>query len=363
MSTDLWHYPRQELAEQVLGMFESGLSSALVFFAPRRMGKTEFLCKDIGPLAEKRKWKVFYFSFLDVGKNAGVEFTKALTNFAKSEGLLKTGLLHRVSTISGEAGTGGIKANVTLSKPAHPLKSMKEVIKQLCKQKKLLLLLDEVQALTQDPVNQNFTASLRTVLDANKGNVKVIFTGSSQEGLRRMFSQAKAPFFHFGQNLPFPELDRGFTDHLVHMFEKVTKRKLDRDVLWDAFQDMQRVPQLARALVERMALNPNFSLKESKEQLMLQIFSDRAFVEIWEICSGLERLLLEEISKGQSNPFSNETRERFAKLLGVADLPISGVQSSIRVLQRKGLIGRLPEQRGYYIDDPNFKNWIISSKH
>jgi hypothetical protein len=33
MTTDLWHYPRTQLAEQVLGMFASGLSSALVFFA------------------------------------------------------------------------------------------------------------------------------------------------------------------------------------------------------------------------------------------------------------------------------------------------------------------------------------------
>jgi len=38
MAEDLWHFPRSELAEQVLAMFASGLSTSLVFFAPRRMG-------------------------------------------------------------------------------------------------------------------------------------------------------------------------------------------------------------------------------------------------------------------------------------------------------------------------------------
>ena len=304
---------------------------------------------------------MFYFSFLDVGKNASTEFTKALTSFAISEGVLKKeNLLQRISKLGGEA--GGFGANIEIRDPMPAQASMKEVIEKLSKRGKLLLLMDEVQTLTQDPSNTNFIASLRTVLDINKGTVKVIFTGSSQEGLRRMFSQAKAPFFHFGQNLPFPELERSFTDHLANMFETATKRKLDRDALWAIFQDMQRVPQLARALVERMALNPNLSLEESKDQLISQIFHDRAFVDVWEQCSGLEKLLLGELALGESSLFSVEKRAKFAKLLGVSELPVSGVQSALRVLGRKGLIGRSPQEKSYFIDDPNFKNWLLSSK-
>ena len=47
MSEITWHYPRVQLAEQIMGMFTQGISNALTFFAPRRMGKTEFLRKDI----------------------------------------------------------------------------------------------------------------------------------------------------------------------------------------------------------------------------------------------------------------------------------------------------------------------------
>lgn len=62
---DIWHYPRTALAEQVMSLFNSGLSHALTFFAPRRKGKTEFLLKDIAPLAKEQGYQVFYFSFLD----------------------------------------------------------------------------------------------------------------------------------------------------------------------------------------------------------------------------------------------------------------------------------------------------------
>ena len=63
MSEDIWHFPRTSLAEQVVGMIEVGLANALIFFAPRRKGKTEFLLKDIQPFAEKKNIITFYFSF------------------------------------------------------------------------------------------------------------------------------------------------------------------------------------------------------------------------------------------------------------------------------------------------------------
>ena len=67
--------------------------------------------------------------------------------------------------------------------------------------------------------NRDFIAALRTSLDINKDKIKVIFTGSSREGLRHMFSKSDAPFFHFGQNLPFPEFDQNFIEHLANIFK------------------------------------------------------------------------------------------------------------------------------------------------
>lgn len=102
MVNDIWHYPRTELAEQIINMFNTGLSSAIVFFAPRRMGKTEFLRKDIKPIAEKAGWFVFYFSFLDVNDDAQIAFTHELENFAIQEKLLPKQKKFKVNKLKAE---------------------------------------------------------------------------------------------------------------------------------------------------------------------------------------------------------------------------------------------------------------------
>jgi hypothetical protein len=353
-----WHYPRTDLAKQIIGMFDTGLANSLVFFAPRRMGKTEFLCKDIQPLAQKLGWQTFYFSFLDAGVQIKEEFRGDIYRFAEEVGAIPAKKLsRRINKVGGEV--LGIRADIELRDPQRSDLKIKEIIKQLAKKGKTLLLMDEVQVLANDRDNEQFIAALRTALDINKDAVKVIFTGSSQEGLRQMFSQAKAPFFHFGQNLPFPELGQDFTDHLVKAFEKATQRTLDREYLWQVFVEMGKVPQLIRSLVERLALNPDLSMDAAKKQLLTQVYDDRAFVNIWRECSALEKLVLLEIVKDGTSLFAVVTRAQLAKTLGIDALAPTTIQAAIRALLRKMLIGRLEERGCYYIADPNFKNWLI----
>lgn len=358
MMNDIWHYPRQALAKQVLGMFESGLSSALVFFAARRMGKTEFLLKDMRPLANKQGWHVLYFSFLDVGSNAKESFTLALIEFAIEMGGIKWEKFQkRIKKVEG--GIAGIHAGLEFRDPQQTKFTLKEIITDLAKQNhKILLLLDEVQILSIDAKNKDFIAALRTVLDIHKDVIKVIFTGSSQVGLRRMFSRADAPFFHFGQNLPFPELQQDFIEHLVNIFNKATQRKLDSEKLWRVFLEMDRVPQLIRSLVEQLILYPDLTMHQAKNQLLQDLATDREYVMIWENSSILERLLLRAIVMGESELFSVDKRSILAQQMGIETLAVSTVQSAIRSLKRREIIGCLPGRGIYDIDDPNFKSWI-----
>lgn len=349
---DLWHYSRLALAEQVLGMFESGLSSALVFFAPRRMGKTEFLRKDIMPLAEKKGWVVFYFSFLDVGDFADKEFVEALMKFSEKVSVIEKAksVMSRVKKVS----------VIEFHENEKIKQNTKDILADLCAQYNVLLLMDEVQVLSKNATNEPFVAGLRTVLDMHKDSIKVIFTGSSQAGLRRMFSKANAPFFHFGQNLIFPELPRGFTDHLANVLASVTNRHLDKEALWEAFLKMQKVPQLARSLVERLALNPNVTLNTACDELLEDIYADRTYEEIWEKSAILPRLVLKEIAMSRQGLFSEETRKRLASVIGIKEFSVSLVQSTLRHLEHQGWIGRVSEKMGeYFIDDPNFKQWLI----
>lgn len=359
-----WHFSRKALAEQVLGMFDSGLSSALVFFAPRRMGKTEFLLKDISPLAEKKDWKVCYHSFLDISKDAEVEFTKSLQHLqdlqensflSKSKNITK-----RIKTLSG--GVVGFQGSVEMNNSQAEKIDFREMLTTISKQHKLILLMDEIQALTKNnEANLPFITALRTILDTNKDQISVIFTGSSREGLKKMFSAKEAPFFHFGQNLSFPEFGQEFTKHLAKQYSVITNKNLDENELWKAFEEFGKMPQLIRALVERLVLQPALTIHQAKVELLDELAQDRSFENNWNNFTVLEQLVLGEIAAKNQKLYSIETRHQFALKLGLQDIPVSSIQSVLRKLNKNSVIGRSMEHGEYFVDDPNFQDWILQA--
>lgn len=73
----------------------------------------------------------------------------------------------------------------------------------------------------------------------------------------------------------------------------------------------------------------------------------------------LEKLLLLEIANNGESFFSEDYRNKMAKELGIKSLTASTIQSSLKTLQRKELIGKFSERSTYFIDDPNFKAWLL----
>ncbi|RYY78685.1 MAG: hypothetical protein EOO69_10065 [Moraxellaceae bacterium] len=280
--------------------------------------------------------------------------------FAQKSSLMsKAGnLLKNIGKVSGEV--AGVKGEVELT-PQQANNSILAAIERLAQQKTpVLLLLDEIQALAGN-THKSTIASLRTALDTHKDLIKVIFTGSSREGLRKMFSASNAPFFHYGQNLHFPELTRAFTDHLAENYKITTGRVLDQDELWAAFLDMHRSPQLARSLVERLALNPQLSIEFSKQQFVQEIASSRDFNGLWDSLKPVEHLLLIAIAQGQSEIYSSNFRQQLANNIGIDEIPVSTVQSAVRSLARRQIIFK-PDNGIYEIEDSLLKEWILDEQ-
>jgi hypothetical protein len=355
MKVDQWHFKRTELAEKVISMFEIGLSSALTFFAPRRMGKTEFLIKDIIPLAQTHHWQAHYYSFLDADAQAQQKYAHALIQFGIDNKIIKTSD-NQIKKLGASA--MGLSAQIEMDHAIKPLPELISLVQTIGQHQKTILLLDEVQALAYQPRNKSFLAALRTALDTNKDQVKVIFTGSSREGLKQMFSSAQAPFFHFGQNLDLPALDKRFTDHLCCIYQRATKNQLDTDQLWQVFQALDYVPQLIRSLVERVALNPGLTVEQAKQALLQDLYDDRHYSEVWDHCSALERVVLKAMAKKNRSLYSRQMLNQFAKQLSLDELKSYTVQSAVKTLVRKHLIVRCSSNNRFIIEDPNFQHWV-----
>ena len=58
-----WHFERTDLAQKLLNAIKLGIVQSFTLFAPRRIGKTEFLEFDFRPALEAHNYKVIYFSF------------------------------------------------------------------------------------------------------------------------------------------------------------------------------------------------------------------------------------------------------------------------------------------------------------
>lgn len=224
--------------------------------------------------------------------------------------------------------------------------------------KPTLLLLDEIQALA-GASHYPIVASLRTALDTNKDKIKVIFTGSSREQLRQMFSSSKAPFFHYGQNLNFPDLDKSFTDHLAGVFYHTTKRDLDNDELYTAFNELNKSPQMIRALIECMALNPSLDMTTAKNGLLDELQSTHEYLTLYRELTALQQRLLQQIAKEQGELYSTDNKEHLSTELG-ATISTANIQSAIRSLSKKGLIFK-KDNGVYEIDDAFFKQWLLDS--
>ncbi|NSL55450.1 ATP-binding protein [Uliginosibacterium aquaticum] len=350
-SPDYWHYPRSALADSVLMAFDSGLSHALTMFAPRRMGKTEFLLQDLAPRAEEHGWRVFYHSFMTDGDEAGEVFRLSLAEFAA--GRLKRWLKPLTARVSAEL--LGVKAELG-SQPTSAPHSLTEVVQALASGGRCLLLLDEAQILTRLPRNEELLGGLRTGLDINKDQLKVLFTGSSREGLRRMFSEARAPFFHFGTNIELPTLDRGFCSHLAAAFTRSTGRALDESRLWEEFQATGHVPGRLRAVVEAMVLNADLSLAEAVALKLHDVHDEAQYAKILKALPILDRLVLQAVL-ASAPLFAEDTRARMGTTLGAATPSTTAVQSAAERLLRDEIITR--RERGQYeISDPGFSHWL-----
>jgi len=259
MVKDPWHYPRTALADQYLKTLGIGLSKSLVLFAHRRMGKTEFLRKDLLPAAEKAGYITIYVSLWESREDPQSVLLDAIRKAAEGEGIIP-GILRRLGRpgskgVGANAGTVGAQASRErgTAEASERMLDLRQWMNTLAEKKKpTLLLVDEIQTLADEKRYGALVAALRSGLDKHGDQIKAIFTGSSSEGLRQMFQKEKAPFFQFSHQIPFPQLGPEFVQHMLRAFANTTRRQLNEEEAWQAFTDLALVPEHFRLMMANM---------------------------------------------------------------------------------------------------------------
>jgi hypothetical protein len=295
---DVWHYARPELVSLLINGISTNLIDRATIFAPRKFGKTQFLLKDLKPAAQEAGMLVVYVDFWTDQENPSGVFIEAVKNAILDD----SNLVDKVKTKLGftfNLGLDGVKVGVASKEEKGPL-TLTEAFRALeaCNTS-VLLLLDEVQHLASRPSDKafvNFTASLRSFMN-NRGDniIKGVFTGSSQDGLSRLFSLSDAPFYNSSQTLPFKVLGDDFVVHCLSIFNDVTGgRTLLLEDAKGVFAKLNKAPGNFIGLLRQMATSQIYDVAYGARMLLPEIMDSevRAFQSIIVALSDIELNIL-----------------------------------------------------------------------
>ena len=362
---DPWHFPRRDLAGRTLLALTDGPSRALTLFAPRRRGKTEFLRKDLAPVAEAAGHRVVYISFWDPLEPLALLIAALERAVAERTSRGRTGALfgRLVPKVKVSASVPGVEAGGELDLTALPDRARPALLAHVDAllgrleraDRKTLLLLEEVQELARRDRDEALVAALRTSLDVRGDGLRTVFTGSSRDGLREMFSASRAPFFHFGTQLDLEPLGDDFVDHMIGQARRVTGREVDRSAAIGAFEALGRSPYHFRGLVEETVLRPGTSLDETLRGYRERLAEKQGYEAFWLGLKPLQRALLGVLASDVPRPFGSEAVARLEAETGGA-VAKSSVQRTLATLAADGVLDRW-DGRWQFADD-ELRVWV-----
>ncbi|WP_409524783.1 hypothetical protein [Nitrincola sp. MINF-07-Sa-05] len=362
-----WHYPRTDLAEKILKSFKAGLAERFTIFAPRKRGKTEFVQRDVAPMAREQGILVVYVDFWRDRSSPSMAFATAVMAARREQESWFTNLVSGSNLKASLKLFGGdLSLEVSPQKKHAEKKVVEAAFEELeATSKPILLLLDEVQHLATDPEFSDFTAALRSFMTARSDEkIKGIFTGSSQEGLAQLFKRTKAPFYNASSTLDFPDLGEAFVIFELDVFKRVTGGAyLNKERATDIFESMARSPGRFTDLLKRMALEEVHDIDEGIARFSDALIEEeyQQFRTLWDDMHFMDKALLTMISRGEHKGlYSEDYKAQLKTIYPEFDTTKkSSIQNAVNRLKSNTLNAIYSSEHGVWrFTDPAFEHFV-----
>ena len=366
-----WHYSRAQLAGHYLDAFDLGLIAAKALYARRRMGKTEFLRKDLEPVAAQRGYAVGYANLWSQAATPEGAVVSAVFGMGRARGLVAKARKRLAEPSISKVKLGGKLAGVGEATAEAQFKDVKgddalgvlqAGFRDFDKSKNTgLLLLDEAQVLAQ-PFHENLALALRAELDTRKDHLKVVFTGSSENTLRRMFGDEKRPFYNWAQMEPFPLLGRDFVEDLTARTNKLTTYPLKIKDALRAFDTLKQTPEFFRRFLDRYLTHPFEGVDQAIDESQRLIYGEQGFDKKWEQMLPADRVVLQLVARGQQDMHGKLALKTIGLVLGLSKpAEISVPQNALKRLMDNQILIRVGHGE-YRFEDEAFADWIKKEK-
>ncbi len=361
-----WHFARPSLAKKYLHLFDVGLTAARSLFARRRMGKTEFLKNDFIPAAEKQGYLVVYANLWDLEIDPATalvsEFYKAVApkGFHKMWEQLKSPMnsIKATGKVPGLV-EASLETNLTKSDSKIAGTMLMEAMHAFDKTKHaLMLIIDEAQVLAYEE-NIHFAHALRAALDTRKDRIKVIFAGSSETTLRKMFGVASEPFYNWAPLEPFELLGEEFVEAMVKQVNRISKYPLSHDEAMDAFKQLKGTPEFFRRYIEHYLINPVDGSKAALKATREKVFNDQNFQQQWGNLLVTDQIILRMLTQGVTDLYAKTSAQQLSAKLGIDESAIDKnlFNNALRRLMKKNILTKM-DYGVYQFEDEAFADWV-----
>jgi hypothetical protein len=324
------------------------------------MGKTQFACVDLAPLAAAQGWLVSYCSLWDDKPNPAGVLLAALAGALESikpqhkrSGKIAVAANLGIVTASAEA-TEEVPVPGAPSRLGEAFSAFARAIERHASSRRVLLVVDEIQHLAADKRFEPIAASLRSALERHSGRIKAVFTGSSQHGLQRLFLDTRAPFFSPGGQIELPPLGEDFVAFMADRANKTFRTRVTVEEAASLFEASGRSPYFLRQALTIARLR-EVSLASALEMAIDETLNEEGLARRWARLTHTERSVAMLVFDGKA-PFSAASLETLEKESG-RDVRTNNIQTALLRLAREGFVERAM-RGGYVIGDPMVRIWM-----
>nr|WP_314629799.1 hypothetical protein [uncultured Noviherbaspirillum sp.] len=368
----IWHYPRLALAESYLAALNLGIAVSTTIFAPRRMGKTTFLRRDLTPAAEKQGYTVVYADLWQTRQAPALALVNALEEAIrpKSAGAklrarmnaplkgIKAGAEFAGAKLSGE-----ISLETAQKGQAETALLISSLLATLCSEGPVLLLVDEAQELARSHDNELVATALRTAITLNRDKLRVVFTGSSRTRLAGVFSNSNAPLYSSGVAITdFPLLDRNFIIFVLDKFRKASgTRMVDVNEAWNAFTKLRYQPEPFLKCIFHLLITPDLAFSDAFAHVQDELLRDENHDEAWVGLDSAQKTLVRMLAANPSlKPYSADVIADFRTRMGIDTIQKTHVQRALSRLVDAGIVSK-DGGTSYTFENPAFQEWLLTA--
>jgi hypothetical protein len=344
---------REKELQQVAQVINS--NNHLIMISPRRFGKTSLIKKVIK--STKRKVLFLDVQLANSTEDLVAQYLKRIYRIFPIEKIRQNIKNFRILPIvSLHPVTGEVEISFQPGNDSLPiLEDVLNLMEKLSSDKsRSIVVLDEFQDILR--LEKGLDRKLRAIIQNHK-NINYVFLGSQESMMRDIFEKKESPFYHFGVLFYLQKIGiEHFKSYLIKGLKRITKsyENIADSILRFTGGHPYYTQQLAFVIYNRLQ---NSSLVEGIVQIAIEEtiqVHDFDYERLWVNFNNTDKKLITGLLNSIDSPLSSG----FAMKYNIK--ATSTVFSSLKRLLQSGYV--IKTERGYEIDDPFFKQWIIDRR-